>query len=49
MNEIRPISKYTYKELIKKSIQMTAFEYLIAKRRSKRHEIKYTELTMAEY
>ena len=49
LEEIRTISKYTYRELIKKSIQRKAFEYLIAKRRSKGQEITYKELKMAEY
>ena len=49
LEEIRTMSKYTYKELIKKSIQGKALEYLITKRRSKGQEIKYTELKMAEY
>ena len=49
LEEIRIISKYTYKELIKKSIQRKAFEYLMSKRRSKGQEITYKELKMAEY
>ena len=49
LDEIRTISKYTYKALIKKSIHNKAFEYLIAKRRSKGQEIEYRELKMAEY
>ena len=49
LEEIRIISKHKYKELIKKSIQIRAFEYLISKRRSKGQEIIYKELKMAEY
>ena len=49
LKEIREISKYTFLNLIKNSIQNKAFEYLIRNRRSKGHEIEYTELRMAEY
>jgi len=49
LEDIRKISKYTYRKLIKKGIQDKAFTYLTAKTRSKGQEIKYEELKMADY
>ena len=49
MEEIKKITKYQFKKLIKMSIQKKALQYLIAKRGSKGIEIHYHELKMAEY
>ena len=49
LEDIRKISKYTYRKLIKKAIQDKAFTYLTAKTKSKGQEIKYEELKMADY
>ena len=47
--EIKTMSKYKYKSLVKKKCKEKALEYLISKRGKKGRDIKYKSLKMAEY
>ena len=47
--EIKMMSKYKYKSLVKKKCKEKALEYLISKRGKKGQDIKYKSLKMAEY
>ena len=47
--EIKMLSKYKYKGLVKKKCKEKALEYLISKRRKKGQDIEYKSLKMAEY
>ena len=47
--EIQSLTKNQFNKIIKETIKMKAFEYLIRKQKSKGQEIIYTELKMAEY
>ena len=47
--EIRKMSKLTYKNIVRKKCKERAFEYLLSKRGKKGQNIEYKNLRMAEY
>ena len=49
LEEIKSMSAYKFKNLVKSKIEIKALVYLLTKRGSKGQEIEYTRLEMSEY
>ena len=49
LEEIKDMSAFSFKKLVNKKCDETAFEYLLSKRGSKGRDIEYSKLKMADY